>query len=234
MDYFVFNGIDSRDYGIYLDAPSVYNSAKRRTETVVIPGRNGTVTIDSGTFDNVIAEYDCYIREDLQNKLPAFREKISMTGDYCRIENTFEPEYYMNARCVGGISMDVLSAMHTSGTFSINFDCKPERWLKSGEKAVQFTAEGVIYNPTAYEAKPIIRVYGTGNVRVGNSNITVTSAGTNYIDIDTDIMEAYEGTTNRNNCITAESVYGGIPSGKNTVTFTGFRRVEITPRWWTV
>ena len=42
----VFDGVDSRDYGIYITGDAVFNSPERDVEMIEIPGRNGAYALD--------------------------------------------------------------------------------------------------------------------------------------------------------------------------------------------
>lgn len=86
-------------------------------------------------------------------------------------------------------------------------------------------------NPTLFSSSPLIRVYGQGTVYAGGSGITVAGSYP-YVDIDTEIADCFYGATNANSVVT---ISGGFPKfgpGPNYIRYTGFREVEITPRWW--
>ena len=85
-----------------------------------------------------------------------------------------------------------------------------------------------------FEAKPLLRVYGTGSVGIGSETLTITSAN-QYTDIDCDLQDAFKGTTNCNGNIRLSS--GSFPvlkPGYTGVTLSGVSRVEIIPRWFSV
>ena len=88
-------------------------------------------------------------------------------------------------------------------------------------------------NHTLFEAKPLLRVYGTGQFGVGGSTITITSTY-GYTDIDCDLMDAYRDGSNCNGNIRLDS--GSFPvlkPGVNGVSLgSGITRIDITPRWW--
>jgi phage-related protein len=44
-------------------------------------------------------------------------------------------------------------------------------------------------------------------------------------------MEAYKGNENRNSVLIISDFPVLVP-GDNEISFTGFTKVEITPRWW--
>ena len=120
-------------------------------------------------------------------------------------------------------------------TFSIKFDCMPQKFLKSGEATITLTASGTIKNPTSYDAKPILKIYGTGEVKIGTSTIKVKKAGTQYIEFDCDTLNAFEGANNRNSNIELVKEPILIANIATGITLgSGITKVEIKPRWYTI
>ena len=119
----------------------------------------------------------------------------------------------------------------------MNFSVMPQRFLNSGEKAKTLTSSGKITNPTAQEAKPLLRVYGTGTFSIGPTSMQITAANT-YTDIDCDICECYRDTMADNRNASVKLLSGGFPvlhEGDNGITLgSGISRIIITPRWWKI
>ena len=90
-----------------------------------------------------------------------------------------------------------------------------------------------LYNPTLYESKPTIRVYGNGTVTINGNTITIAS-GQSYIDIDSEAQDCYTGNTNKNDKVSfSEHKFPTLKPGVNSISYTGsVTSVEITPRWW--
>lgn len=116
----------------------------------------------------------------------------------------------------------------------LTFDCKPQRFLKSGDQSIQIPSSIVLNNPTEYTAKPLIRAYGTGMITINGVSVVVQQAvGGDYTDIDCELMEAYKGTENCNGAILLpQGEFPALASGPNTIEWGAFDSVEITPRWW--
>ena len=126
----------------------------------------------------------------------------------------------------------------TAGSFDITFDCKPQRFLVSGETPVTFTESGTITNPTLFEARPLLAVTGTGVIGIGNDSITISGTPSGPVYIDCDIMDAWTGTGqskipyNTNIQYTNNTPPGLGPGGTGISLGTGITQVDITPRWW--
>lgn len=234
MRSFTYNAIESTAFGILIDEGEDFKTAERDYTVCEIPGRNGDLTIDNGRYKNVDITYKCGIGVGFKANMDAFREWLMANIDYKRLEDSRQPTVYRMARVKSAPDPSVFHGMH-GGTFEVTFDCKPQRFLKTGETMQSFTSSGTITNPSRYTALPLIRVYGTGTLTVGGATVTISSANS-YTDLDCSLQDAFKGTTNCNGNIVLNS--GSFPSlspGSNGIVLgSGITRVEITPRWWTI
>lgn len=226
--FFTYAGKPSTDFGIYLATADLYKVPARSYEKISIPGRNGDLTVDLGNYANVKRAYTVYTRDASQ--LRNFQSWILSQDGYQRLEDTYEPEHFSLATVD---SIDVDSIGTQTGSLSISFDCKPQRYLKMGEQPIELRNSGTLMNPTNFTALPLIRVYGTGDIAVGNATVTIGS-NPDYIDLDSELMDAYCGDINCNGLISlADGAYPELVAGGTTVTLgAGITKVVITPRWW--
>ena len=116
--------------------------------------------------------------------------------------------------------------------FEIKLDCKPQRFLLSGEIPITFTQSGIFDCP-AYEGLPLLKVTGNGTLTLNGTSIVIAGTdGAFYIDCDT--QNAYAGTVNMNSKITADD-FPRVIGGENEILLgAGIESVEITPRWYTL
>ena len=231
--FFTFGPIKSIDYGVWISGEGTFNRPKRAYTEKTIPGRNGTLLIDEGRFLNVDLVYPAFIADDMPGRIDAFLNDLaSMTG-YQRLEDTYHPYEFRMAQFTGEVKVQTEGYMNRHGGFNISFNTMPQRYLKSGEKAIAFTANGTILNRTQMPSKPFLRVFGSaaGTVGIGSQTITI-SAIDGYVDIDCEIMDAYKGTTNCNGNVAFTGPIT-IPAGAHGITMTGgITKVEISPRWY--
>ena len=95
------------------------------------------------------------------------------------------------------------------------------------------TEEGTITNPTLFTSKPLIRVYGTGTLTVGDRTVEITKVSS-YVFIDCDLEECYKGTVNCNGNVKVTD-FPVLPPGDTGIGFTeGITKVLITPRGFKV
>lgn len=229
INYLTYDGKSLRDYGVYVNGTYTFSAPQRNITKVVIPGRNGTLTIDNKRFENIEVTYEAFIIREFVENIEGLRNYLSTAAGYRRLEETYHPDEFRMARFVSGLSVTATPLMR-EGNFTLKFDCMPQRFLKSGEIPVEFTAAGSIFNPTLQQAKPLLRVWGNGTVGIGSATLTIADT-TNYTDIDCESMDAYYGATNRNSNISG--TFPVLEPGANGVALGGsITKVQITPRWW--
>lgn len=233
-NYFVFNGINCSDFGVYISGQGTYNSPTRAYESISVPGRNGDILASEKRFENVDLEYPAFISEDFDRNITGFREAMLASEGYCRLEDTYHPEEYRLAYFRGDIVPNVRTR-NDAGEFTILFNCKPQRFLKLGEVEQEISSGGSIINPTLFNAKPLIKVTGYGQLTINSDTITIANTYT-YVYIDSEIMDCYYGTTNANGAVTFTSNdFPELIPGENDITFDNtITGLEITPRWWRV
>lgn len=231
INFFTFDGKKSRDYGVYISGPQVYNAPERDQTDYEIPGRNGKLTVDNGRYKNQTWKYPAFIIHDFGSNVEGLRNYLLSKRGYQRFEDTYHPQEYRLAKYVGPFEAEPEDA-HYAAKFDLLFDFYPQRFLKSGEQSFEITGASSIYNPYSEAAKPLIRAYGTGTFSIGGVSVQITAADT-YTDIDCDLQEAYKDTlaTNKNSYVKA-TTFPEIKPGTNAVTLTGITKLVITPRWW--
>lgn len=234
MHYLTFAGKNCRDFGVVISGAKSFGTAERDLEQISIPGRNGDLFYDNGRYKNVTVSYDASIVNRFRENYNGFNAWLMSQDGYKRLEDSYQPDYYRMARFSVGLQAEPVIRLGV-GSFTITFNCKPQKFLKSGDVPVKFTAAGNIYNATSFEAKPLIRCYGTsGTATVNGTPVTVTGCSS-YVDLDCELMEAYEGSTSRNSTTTlTNGEFPTLEAGENAVSFSGFSSVEITPRFWTI
>lgn len=235
MGIITFNGITSKSLGIEVEVPPNYEIAERIYNVVPLPGRNGDLVEDTGAFKNVVREYAVSIGEVGGNHT-ALAGKIAQwlysSSGYVRLEDSYEPDYVKMARYVGTNPLE--NIMQQAGRMILQFDRKPQRFLKSGQTAVVFNKTGTITNPTYMTAKPYIDIHGNGNgsVTIGNHTINLTNI-IDMITVNSDIEDVYKGPVNMN---MNAKIINGFPllhPGNTNISFNGgVTAVYIVPNWW--
>lgn len=235
---FTFGDRSTSDFSMHVEKFPAQTGAQRKVSTVAVPGRNGDLHFLENAFSNYTQPYLCYFHSDLPMPEQAHAVKAWLLGDgsYRRLEDVYDPNHFRLAAFHG--PFDIENILNKYGRCTINFDCAPQSFLKSGENAVTFSAAGTLYNPTAYTALPLITVYGEGAGTVTIGGVTVTiKAITDPIILDCDMQNAYsqpeEGAPENQNSNIRAVPFPSLSPGDNVIAFTGgITKIEIIPRWW--
>ena len=235
LDFFTFGGVNSLDYGAILSECRVIKKPGITYTRTAVPGRSGDLYTYEERMENVDIAYDCQITHDLLKNFDTFNALMTRQIGYRRIEDTLYPERFRLGVFRGALDPAYMR-VHRSAKFTVTFNCKPQHYLKAGERVQTYTASGTIRNPALFESRPLIRVYGAGVVNVGSYKLTIASHTSAYMDIDCDIEDAFCGTTNLNSYLTIDADdYPRLNEGDTGIVLgTGITKVEITPRWYTV
>ena len=126
-----FDGEMSGDYGLYISGEGAYNAPDRDVEMVTIPGRNGTLALDHGRFENIEVTYPAGVfgtdEADFADKVGAIRAWLCSKKGYVRLTDEYNPDEYRLAVYKSGL--DVSPAKLMAGEFDLVFQCMPQRFL---------------------------------------------------------------------------------------------------------
>ena len=198
-----YNGKDLREFGGYVSGEGAWEKPSPDITRTSIPGRNGDLTIFNKRYNNVDITYTIGITKDFDQNFSDLVSFLFCDPGYHKLTDSKHPGVYRMAMVETGISPE-MGALLQSGVFTLKFNCQPQVFLDEGDVPIELTASGSITNPTMFEAKPLIRVYGTGNLTIGSDVISIVENEL-YIDIDCDLQDAYRGTQNLNGSISLAS-----------------------------
>lgn len=163
---FTFDGEKSTDYGVAILGEGVFNAPERDVEMITIPGRSGQFVLDNGRFENIEVTYPANLiadsEADFAEALSDFRNMLCSKRGYVRLQDDYHPDEYRMAVYKSGLEVD--EKVLRAGEFEITFDCKPQRWLVSGETAVAVTSGDTLTNPTLFESGPLLETAGHGTI----------------------------------------------------------------------
>lgn len=229
---FYLDGIDARSAGIRLQAPIEFSEAIPVVETQTIPGRNGDLIWETGSYENRTGSASCFcLQKDVEKAVSSAGRFLIGKRGYRRLETSDDPDHYWMARVKN--SPRIEQRLRTLAPFEISFDCKPQRFVKAGENSVVFTSSGSLFNQYGQIALPFIILHGqgTGILTIGDCVVDVKALdGILYLDSDKQNAYNDDGTQNLN--INAP-VFPTLPDGETQIAFSGgIEKVEIVPRWW--
>ena len=241
MTYFTYNGRSSADFGLHIEKKDVFSAPEYDAEFISIPGRSGDIINPNRRFANIKVTYTVF----LARKNPAAHASVlrdikgwlySEPNRYHELTDSYDDGYFRYGVISGGLDIEEL--LNKIGCFTVTFNCKPFKYSFVGQQTI---AEGnprlTVTNPTVFDSKPYIKIYGSGTVRLmiqpegQGTSVWVLSGVDEYIEIDSELMNCFKDTVLKNDILSGE----GFPTLKpreNSIACAGnVRRVEVVPRW---
>ena len=227
FSYFIWNGIHSRDMGIYLSGAAPILRGKERVATPTVPGRAGTLTLAEG--DDVYEPYTVQIV--LRVKEPVSEALKWLRGDgYVTFSG--EPDRRQKARIVSQMQFKPISKHLHYREGTVAFYCQP---LKEAlyEDEYTVTSGAKITNLGDVSEKPIFTLsgaYGNFTLSAGGRTLAVTGLdqdlGGCVIDCDAACVLSYDKTQLITNLSGGE--FPALPVGESTLVLTGDHLGTVT------
>lgn len=199
-NYFTLNGRSSAEWGIVCSSDTSYNAPARDVKAIQVPGRNGELHIDNGRWQNIDLTYnDCVIESDFGDKFDDFRAYCARQRGYQRLEDTFHPNEFRLADMTQGIKVKRLGTRYNSGRFDLTLNCKPQRFLKSGEEPITILPPRTVggYSSPKYMFPIWTEVVPVDAYRIGITLLSDTSISYKvrfYLDGDPEYVDTTEKT----------------------------------------
>lgn len=249
MGIVIFNGVNSASKHVHVTEAPEYVVPEREYENVHIPGRNGDIIVDMGSYQNVTRSYKMSL-DATRNGLDYSKVASAIanwvcpyTDGYMELTDSYDPEHYRLAKYKG--SMNISNIFNKAGEFDLEFDCKPQRYLNSGKTAV---GAGNVTNPTQQIALPKITISGSsgGTCNISNSGryfgIKLAANVSNLV-VDCYEEDCYNASTlyNQNNLVTFTTgssfnvtsyEFPKLYPGTNSISVSSGVSVSIVPNWW--
>jgi phage-related protein len=229
---FYLDGVDAKSVGIQLQSPIVFSEAVPVVEAQSIPGRNGDLIWETGSYENRTGSASCYcLQKYVENAVSSAGRFLMGKRGYRRLETSDDPNHYWMARVENSPKIDMRAGF--IAPFDVDFDCKPQRFLKNGETPLVFESRETIFNYYGQTALPFITVYGKGSgwITIGKTTISIKSIE-DVLYLDSETQNAYNVNGNQNRNIIAP-VFPVLQDGESTIAWGGdIERIEIIPRWW--
>lgn len=229
---FYIDGEDAKSVGIRLQKALEFSEPVPIYEKEHVPGRNGDLIFFTNSFNNRTAIASCFL---LEKNVTSIFGKLNRfffgKNGYRKLETSDDPDHYWLARINNGAK--VYQMARTLAPFDLQFDCKPQRFVKSGNDANEFLTNGTLKNFFGFDALPLISVYGSGSgiLTIGEVSVDVKELD-GVLHIDSETQNAYNDSGNQNMNIEAAE-FPVLHYGENEVSFSGgIKKVIVFPRWW--
>lgn len=245
MGTIIFNKVSTADMGVVVQTPPTYSFPEKGYDVVSIEGRSGDIVIPKDSYSNVRKSYQIAAvfkpNSTFISNAGELIDWLMSTKGYARLEDSYEPDFYRMAlyRSQG----EFTNFYDQVTTMNLMFECKPQRYLKSGETLISIPTNGVefeLYNPEGYTSLPLIKVSGKvinieifagdkyHKVEINNEEIV------NDITIDSELQDCYITERFLNNVTTLTNEFPKLYSGYNRIKITGenVSNAFIKPNWW--
>ena len=225
MGVITFNGISSDTFEMNIERCPDYPVPERVVEKISVMGRNGDLLFDTGAYANVEQRYVVYFNGKASSFQARSREIANWlygTKGYCRLEDSYDTSIYRMA-CISD-KTDFSNFMNYMGRATLVFDCKPQRFLKSGETELDLVGSTpgspFTYTNNYMRAKPLFKLTGNGSVvqyysQAGEpvQGFTVSNNSGTVIYVDCETMNAISGNyTSPEATTTVVHVVGNSPA----------------------
>lgn len=234
LQYITINNKTSLDYGLYVKDKDTFKSPRRDVEYISVPGRNGDLILDNGRYENVEITYDLAFvndpTDDFDDAVKDIKEWLYAPQGYFKLSDSYDSSYYRWASLSSNV--DLKQQLNDFGDLSITFNCKPFKYSFIGDGKLTLTTSGAVLNPEVYSSKPYMKITGSGACLVVINNVPCAfSSVDEYVEIDSEMMTVYKGSTLKNNTFVSNS-FPVLKAGVNTVTLSNtITKLEIIPRW---
>ena len=240
MTSFTYNGRSSADFGLHIEKKDVFSAPEYDAEFISVPGRSGDIINPNRRFANIKVTYTVFLARKNTAALAAALRDIkgwlySEPDRYHELTDSYDAEYFRYGVISG--SLDIEEQLNKVGSFTVTFNCKPYKYSFAGQETVVADSASLsVTNPTAFESRPYIKLYGSGAVTLnissgGSTNSWTISSVDEYIEIDSELVNCYKGTVLKNDTVTGDG-FPTLQSGASTIACVGdVTRIEFIPRW---
>lgn len=192
VSWFKFGSIMSTAFNIKIERRPNYPVAERVVEFIHVDGRNGDYIRDTGAYSNVTVSYSIYFTDSTKSFHEQSRDIalwLNGSSGYKRLEDSYDPDVFRLA--VMSKYTEYENFFGTHGKVDVEFTCKPQRFLKSGEEPTSTVMGGILPN-NYMPCYPLFEIHGSGTIHYGTDNIIIGNnpVGTMF---DTETMYSYWG-----------------------------------------
>lgn len=202
-----YAGKSLTDFACYWDASQVFRKPAKRVTNYAIPAHNGDYLVNDRTYDNVTIMFNCYIKDNYEQNYSDMVNYLNSFDTYQKLETSAEPSIYRMAMLHASIEPDTGQFLK-DGQFTIEFDCKPQEFLLTGDTQISCTGTSITStgNPVvidnthgSFRASSVYAEFEPSQDTSGSApwaidgKTSVTLANTNGLTTDTYTVQFHTG-----------------------------------------
>lgn len=229
LSYIYFNNEKSSDLDLIIEKTPDIPSSNIKYATIDIDGGE-TLTKNQG-FNDITLKFDfAYFadpEEYMMKKSRIDNWLLNSIGNYLIYSLDEFTAYKVKQAQIDNTTTTSRILRH----FSVTFTCTGLKYMANGLKPIELTSNAVLNNFGSYESKPLVKIYGSGNITfsIGSKSFTINNV-VDYVSVDSEIKECYKDSINKGKDMVGD--WPVLPIGSSNITWSGaVSKVEITPRW---
>lgn len=231
MRYIEFNGIKSNDLGLLLERERSIKSTNNDVDLIEVAGRDGVLLKDNDRLKVIEQDFPFSLVGDVTVYEQKISEWLHVKG-WHDLVLSWDKDYIYRASVVNLFEIDEI--LKQFGRLKINFLIHPIKYLKTGKQSVSLVSGATLQNPGNVQAKPILKIKGTGNgvltindFETGLENVQ----GELVIDMERhlvykDVLSAWDNIVR-----TEHHRMPLFDVGQNKISWTGDFTITAIPNW---
>lgn len=165
---FTYKGVRSKDVHLRVLNDVSFTSPTRDVTRMQIPGRDGDLIIDNGRYSSVVRSIPCRLEAPSGANVEQLMSRINHwlidDGRFHPFKWENDPEFMYLARVEGDVVSRRMLSRYANTV--IDFRMHPIKYLESSLAPRQIPSGWNVVNPFGLEAKPTLRIVGSGNILV--------------------------------------------------------------------
>lgn len=227
MYYNLIDGISCREFGLTIPSRVIIPFSQKDIELKEIEARDGSLTYDRKRRKDRTVSIN-FQTIDFNNMNEKARNIQSwLEGKELKFSDDFDIFYKIKKVDIGNLER----TLRYHGKFTVDFTIDPYNYFDSGKEIIEISSAINLYNPGYFISKPFIKITGEGTINLTiNGRTTIITSVANYININSDLEQAYRDIGQNQNYKLNNYPY--LDKGLNKISFTGsVSKIELTPNW---
>lgn len=235
---FIINGVSSDELNSFIQFRPEIATPRRKVQRKSISGVSEDYIFDEEAYENTPINLELFVKGETEDEMNQLKDKITYTfmgGRYIDFVPYWDSEMTYQVEVVDPPIYSQISTFPLILPYTVGLSAKPYKEYQDTVTS-ESTEQITVINPTFYDARPIITLYGTGdmNLIVNGEQFVFRDIDTNII-VDSRIESAYRtlsGIPNgRNNRMYALD-FPILKSGENKISVTGnATKFKVETRW---
>lgn len=232
--YIKYNGLNTKELGLRLVDDIELESPSNSIDFIEIDGVDGAKIKDNQrlTVVDMSFPFMLYLNKDIKTVSRKLQETLlNSEVSWKDLELSWDNEYIYKA--IFYENFKIKGSLNSLKKCILNFKVHPIKYLKNGQASQRITSGTTLRNPESRQAKPLIKLIGTGDVTLTiNTQIFKLKGVSGHINIDCETQSAHYDNKEPQYDKVFTYPFPHLDVGNNKISWNNNNFiVEITPRW---